>query len=619
MHGQRLAEHARRPHTAWEVALLTASTMALGLQATRVFVADLLFVVDQSRRMALALYNLGAFSLPLLAWPLALLIGQRRLAYLGFAVLSIARLALQLTDDAGLRALLGALGIAGWGWLLVTSLSLDRRAAGIGLLAGCVLDLAIRGSRTTVDLPWMPGVASHLATGLLIAAGALALPALRAPASEGSGLPGAKAVLIGPFLVLFHIALGNLGAAQVQAGWTLPGAVLALGLGHTAGIAAGWPLARSGAGWLPGTVVSGIGLWLTWQGTRWAIAGLPLSAVGISSLLAGVFFDGSPGRTRGHIGRVALGLTTGMLLHVTLLFRYYTATGSGVDLALAWLALTLGTAAWWPARPPTGDRRFVLATASAAGIVVALAAAWQAQLPATTVPDAPLPGQLTVMTYNIQSGFALDNRWSLEAIAQTIEEARPDVVVLQEVSRGWLVTNGTDDLLWLSRRLGMRASWGPASADRLWGNAVLTRGPVTALERWRFSRTQNLRRSAIAVRVETDRGPVWIIGTHLDDPRGAGAVRLAQVEELLAFWARRTPAVIAGDFNAEPGDPVIARVLAERLIDAGAVAGLDTPTSEDGRRIDYVLVTPDLTVIDAHVLDRWSSDHRPVVVRLTMP
>ncbi len=610
---------ARESAESWWVVVLAATAMALGLQATRVFVADLLFVVDQSRRTALALYNLGAFSTAVLAGPLALALGRRGLLLTSAGTLWLSRLALQVTDDPPLRVLLGAIGLAGWGWLLVSLLSLDRRSAGVGLLAGCALDLALRTAWLTVDLPWTPGPAAHVATALLIGAGALSLLAAQWEEDEIVALPGTRALLIGPFLALFHLVLGNLGLAQVQAGLRLPAAALALGFGLASGMALGRLLASHWAGWLPGTAASGLGLWLAWHGSSGAVAGLLLAATGVAALLAGVLLGGRADRGAGSVNRVALGFALGMVLQVGLLFRYYTATGSGLYLGAAWLLTTLGTTVWWPSRKPGTDRVPVYSTALVAGALVALAAGWQGLRAPAALSAAPLAGQVTVMTYNIQSGFALDDRWSLEETARTIEAARPDVVVLQEVSRGWLVTNGADNLLWLSRRLGMQAAWGPASADGLWGNAVLTRAPVSAVELRRFSQTQNLRRSALAVRVEAGGGSLWVIGTHLDDPRGAGAVRLAQVEELVAFWAGRTPVVIAGDLNAEPGDAVIARLLDAGLVDAALGLGPEGTTSDDGRRIDYVLVSPEITVLEARVLDRWSSDHRPVVATLRMP
>lgn len=603
----------------WWAVVLAATAMVLGLQATRVFVSDLVFVVDQSRRTALALYNLGVFSTPLLAGPLILALGRRGLLLSSAVALWLSRLALQLTQDPPLRVLLGAIGIAGWGWLLVSLLSLDRRSAGAGLLAGCALDLALRTASLTIDLPWMPGPAAQLTTVLLVVAGVVALRAARWEEDEIVALPGTQAILAGPFLALFHLVLGNLGLAQVQAGLRLPAAALVLGLGLAGGMVLGRLLASHWAGWLPGTAASGLGLWLVWHGSSWAVAGLLLSAAGVAALLAGVLLGGRVERGRGSVDRVALGFALGLVLQVGLLFRYYTATGSGLYLGAAWLIMTLGATVWWPSREPGVDRVPVYPTALVAGVLVALAAGWQELRSPATLSAAPLPDQITVMTYNIQSGFALDNRWSLEEIARTIEAAQPDIVVLQEVSRGWLVTNGADNLLWLSRRLGMQAAWGPASADGLWGNAILTRSPVTAQELWRFSQTQNLRRSALAVRVEAGGGSLWVIGTHLDDPRGAGAVRLAQVEELLAFWAGRAPVVIAGDLNADPEDAVIARLLEAGLVDTGARLGPGATTSEDGRRIDYVLVSPEITVLETRVLDRWSSDHRPVVATLRMP
>jgi len=604
----------------WWMILLASTATALGLQATRVFVADLLFVVDQSRRTALALANLGVFSTPLLAGPLALALGRSGLVLLSAGMLWLSRLALQVTDDPPLRILLGALGLIGWGWLLAHLLSRDRHAAGAGLLTGCALDLALRAAFLTIDLPWMPGPAAHGATALLVTFGMLALLAAHGRSDEEqTPLTGLQALLIGPFLVLYHLALGNLGLAQVQARLDLSGAALSLGLGWSGGLPLGVLLARYGSGWLPGVAASGLGLWLTWHGSSWAVIGLLLSTAGTAALLGGMLLSGSAEQRTGSLQRVALGLGLGLMLHVGLLFRYYTATGSGLMLAAAWILTSLGASVWWPSRRPAGDVASISAAGSVAATLVALAAGWQQLRSPAAVPIAPLSGQVSVMTYNIQSGFARDNRWSLEETARTIEAAQPDIVILQEVSRGWLVANGADNLLWLSRRLGMQAAWGPASSDGLWGNAILTRAPIRAAEYRRFSRTQNLRRSALAVQIEADGGSLWVIGTHLDNPRGAGAVRLAQTEELLAFWGGRTPIVLAGDLNAEPNDAVIARLLEAGLVDVAAGLGPEATTSEDGRRIDYVLVSPEITVVAAQVIDRWSSDHRPMVAMLRMP
>ena len=57
------------------------------------------------------------------------------------------------------------------------------------------------------------------------------------------------------------------------------------------------------------------------------------------------------------------------------------------------------------------------------------------------------------------------------------------------------------------------------------------------------------------------------------------------------------------------------------MIDAGFVdsgSNSNETTSEDERRIDYIFVTPDLLVDAYEVPDVWTSDHRPVVVQLSV-
>lgn len=77
------------------------------------------------------------------------------------------------------------------------------------------------------------------------------------------------------------------------------------------------------------------------------------------------------------------------------------------------------------------------------------------------------------MTYNLHNGFNTDGNLDMEALARVIEENHPDIVALQEISKGWLITGRLDMLTWLSQRLSMPYVSGP-TADPLWGNAILS-------------------------------------------------------------------------------------------------------------------------------------------------
>ena len=70
------------------------------------------------------------------------------------------------------------------------------------------------------------------------------------------------------------------------------------------------------------------------------------------------------------------------------------------------------------------------------------------------------------MTYNIQAGFPRDNRWDLEGTAAAIEAVDPDVVLLQEVGRGWPLMTGVDGARWLSDRLDMNLVCGAGLGRR---------------------------------------------------------------------------------------------------------------------------------------------------------
>jgi endonuclease/exonuclease/phosphatase family metal-dependent hydrolase len=307
-----------------------------------------------------------------------------------------------------------------------------------------------------------------------------------------------------------------------------------------------------------------------------------------------------------------------MVIQAIVLFVYFSATGLPLLIVLVYaLIAAIGLSAAWH-RPANEQRSTQIASASLATVAAMLLLTTLVATRRTDDPEAiaALPAEFTVMTYNIQSGFSRDNHWDLEETARVIEAAKPDVVFLQEVGRGWPILSGVDQASWLSRRLDMQLVWGPASQDELWGNAILTRAPILATEVIKYDTTENLKRGAVRAIVESASGPVTLIATHLDNPGDAASARQAQVAQLLTFWNNASPAVIGGDFNADPDSAAITAIVSAGMIDSGASLGPAATTSENNHRIDYLLVTPDLAVTGAEIPDTWASDHRPFVVRL---
>ena len=617
-------------------ATLFALATLFMLQSSRAFVSYLVFVADQSQRVTIGTAALTVFAFPLAAWALVRFVGIQRLFIASVALMIATRGALQIIEEPTARLVLGGAVVIAWGILTVILATGQKRSVGVGLVLGFGLDLGLRTARGSLDLLWMPDITATAVIIVLLLLLAAVTWLMRADIDvEGGSWRSARSLLaIGPAIAIYHLFTGNI--AFVSTHTNLSGsessAVLAIGMTFGALIAVLRLLAinlGAGGGQIIGrfilfdAVIGAIALNFAWSGDGLALLGVFFVAMTATELV--VFaLAGDEHEPETRVGPVAIAITVGMLLQFAVLFVYYTSTGSGVILAIAWFGLVAGTfASALSLSPSLQARPFVASKYAAPAALVAILLAgsvlWSItseSSPETQISEAD---PISVITYNIQSGFSRDNYWDLEATAKVIEESGAEIVFLQEVSRGWLVTTGNDQLRWLSERLDMPYVWGPASSDDLWGNAILTSYPIISEQLVKYDSTENLKRSALLVELDIGaEAPLVAIATHLDDPEEAGTARSEQVDQLIELADPDRPTVLAGDFNMEPDDPLIQEILDTGFIDAALVAGADQGTAEDGRRIDYVFVTPDISVVSAVVIDSDASDHRPVAVDVSI-
>ena len=115
-------------------------------------------------------------------------------------------------------------------------------------------------------------------------------------------------------------------------------------------------------------------------------------------------------------------------------------------------------------------------------------------------------------------------------------------------------------------------------------------------------------------------GLVHVFTTHFDyraDPR----VRRLQVARTLEHLDSVSgPVVLTGDLNAPPDASELAPLF-RRLRDvsrADPERGLTYPATAPVRRIDYILVSEHVAVVDVRVPAIEASDHRPVVADLVL-
>lgn len=618
---------------------LTALTFLFGWQAWRSLLPLMAFLLRDRLGWSLAGLlglSVGIFAVSFLEPGLARRLGSRRLGVLAAAGVGLARLGLQAWTWDPLGEFAFALAATACCLFLFLPARLatarDEGATGtwsfaLGVFLGLALDTALHGLYDTWDVSWRGDAGSLLLVSALVAVQILAL--VRVSARPPNGLPrpvGRNAVWLafGPFLFLQSLVFQNVArltaltdwSPAAAFGWVLAGQVLGLGAvllarRSVAAAAAVVVVASQAFAWPTGTPAALL-----------LMAGQVGSALALTAVLLAIGADG------GGSGRDRLALVHGvsMLAFLVLIFLYYSGYNISLpldnrDLPIS-AAVVLALAAVAAARRvPRGavpvDRR-LLALALPLLLLPLLKGLAAKPL---SVRAAGFP--LRVMTYNVHCGFDPLGHLGMEALARTIAARDPDVVALQEVSRGWAINGAVDMLAWLGDRLGMPYVFDP-TADPLWGNAVLSRLPIAGVTRRELpSDGLPIRRGLVSVRLDVGAGgPLELIATHFHHRRDeeASRVRRAQARALVEFWDGRPRTVVAGDLNAEPDHPemdVLRRAgLTDAYEQAGAAPGYTFYALRPFKRIDYLWLSPDLTARDAAVAPDPTSDHLGVAATL---
>jgi endonuclease/exonuclease/phosphatase family metal-dependent hydrolase len=571
--------------------------------------------------------NLGVaatavFATSFLALLVGARLGPRRAVGLSAVIFGVATLLLTASRsnwlDLGLSVVALAAGLW-WVALFHSSRVADAPPSlARALPIAFVLDLALRaGLRTqpVVDLAFPVAVGIVLVA--LLVFGAAGLASLSAERQWTAPNPvGTLALIAAPALVLVaesgatngaQVALAaGLGLGPEPARATQIGQII-VGLGLAAGALA---LVRFGPNRFIGAAVLAIGAALLWwhQPVVSLVGGLFLAAGIVIS--AGTILGAPQLPARSPAGPV-LALSLGWLVFVGAAFGFYAFFALQ---PAVWAATAVVVLATLVAPTPIVRLGTPLAIAAA---TVAVAAPLLAFLSAPAPPD-PQPPRVTfrLMTYNIHQGFDAGQIPSLDAIVATVANESPDVLVLQEVVRGWMIDEQHDVLSVLAQRLEMYYVWLPTIGD-LYGNAVLSRYPMEVIKRVPYTPGPTMRnqpRGALFVKI----GELLVVGTHLDHTSDGTFVRQDQVRTILRELGDAKAVVVAGDLNAEPGDIEIRLFDQAGFQDLGQSAGPTTTGNDPPKRIDYVW---GLGVVGAQAHTtaetNLSSDHRGLVVNIT--
>lgn len=594
--------------------LSVAAAVVLGLQAFRVFTSHMFWVVGEtSDRVLLAAIVFGVLILWGLAGPLARLIGMGRARLVSITLLAGLAVVGQVSASPAADAWIGAVGTIAFGWVLALWVSSVGRAAGQGLALAFTADVAIRGVFRTMDAPfsdspWAAGIVALLA--LLALAGGWR--AAGRPAEFGGPLRSLSLLGLGPALVVFMAFSGNFGQMAAPSGLDLRAALIWVAGAATVGLGWSSASAKSGRGMslihvAVASLVMVVGVWIAGAMPSSTVPGLALVGVGLPVVTTALFpEDRKPRTSAWSVSNVTVG---GVAL-VALLFIFYSfyappwvLPGSVAVTVVLALVSSLS-------RHQEPGKRLIPALAPLLFLppfIVGLISGAPSSDRAPIATDA----SLSVMTYNIRQGFGATGRFDLEAVAQEIEKRPTDVVGLQEIGRGWVISGAADTLAWLSHRLEAPAYYGANMGD-LWGNAVLTRLPVFGASNTHFGSEGRVPRGFQRIGIQTAGAPITILHTHLDHEDDADTVRASQVVRVLEDWGKAPRTIVLGDLNATPDSVAIRTLTNAGFVDASPGGPLTYPASAPEERIDYIFATPDLTVKEVETRQTLASDHLPV-------
>lgn len=244
-------------------------------------------------------------------------------------------------------------------------------------------------------------------------------------------------------------------------------------------------------------------------------------------------------------------------------------------------------------------------------------------------PQPSLGPTLKIMTYNIHEGVGVDNRLDLERVAATIRQWNPDILVLQEVDQGIVMSACVDEARWLALNLDMYYVYAP-TVEQMWqGDVILSKYPIVD---WDFTLLPSPGEVNVLVKATLDvKGQtLTVFGVHFTVTTAEN--RQTQISMALSvIRATSGPIILAGDFNVDayttdPTDRTNLNAIQAELNDSfdlcpsESLYGNCTFSSWDPQeRIDYIFVSTGITVIQHGTIASKASDHLPVFAEIQLP
>ena len=222
----------------------------------------------------------------------------------------------------------------------------------------------------------------------------------------------------------------------------------------------------------------------------------------------------------------------------------------------------------------------------------------------------PIKKEVNIVSYNIHSGLNKNMFPTLFDTIDFLKQVDADIICLQEVNEsaraGFQVSSFKEELK-------MNSHFGANVVDLgyNYGLATYSKYPIKEEEHIYLSSFRE-QRGMLHTTVKVDYRKLNIINVHLGLENNE---REIQIKELLDFINKLgdEPYIVLGDFN-QGNINIDNNNLKDVAKELGKSNVLTFPTGLD--RIDYILVSPNVEVLEYDVLIKDMSDHYPIFAKI---
>lgn len=223
---------------------------------------------------------------------------------------------------------------------------------------------------------------------------------------------------------------------------------------------------------------------------------------------------------------------------------------------------------------------------------------------------------IRVMSYNIHHGISQSGKLDIEKIAEVIRESGAQLVGLQEVDNRFVRSLFRDQAKELAEMLDMHYYFGEnfTLLGAGYGNAVLSKFPIASASNLQLD-GRGEQRGVISATIDVYGKEINFLVTHLSLNRSIRDTQLQQIRRYIDMLEDEV--ILVGDFNSTPEDGEI-MYIERKLKEAAKELGREDLYTFVGRngtrtRIDYIFLSPEITVSDIWTIDSDASDHLPLL------